>query len=225
MCYKNVIKVAVYNECWHCKVLQFVAVLSCGTVQFCRQIPPVPQNLPSPLKNLNIIVRINNCISCISFASICYACVYNDGNILEQIKPSLVIYSTSCCYLEELWTHGMYVCVCTFICSKLTVLKCHLHVQDEQRLSPECACRYVKVSVVIDLLHRSFIIYVSLLIFRYNHMNDQFERIKDSNIEQESHFLIVSDVLHLFILTLQQCRVIILSDNYQLPLLLAHLLY
>jgi len=26
------IKVAVYNECWHCEVLQFVVVLSGGTV-------------------------------------------------------------------------------------------------------------------------------------------------------------------------------------------------
>lgn len=43
---------------------------------------------------------------------------------------------------------------------------------------------------------------MSLLIFHCDHMNDQFERIKDSNIVQESQFLIVSNVLHLFILYL-----------------------
>jgi len=56
--------------------------------------------------------------------------------------------------------------------------------------------------VAIDLLYRSFIISVSLLIFHYNHMNDWFERIKDSNIEYESDFLIISVTLQLFILYL-----------------------
>lgn len=36
----------------------------------------------------------------------------------------------------------------------------------------------------------------------YNHMNDWFERIKDSNIEQGSDFLIISFALQLFILYL-----------------------